>query len=174
MHHLLKTILLLHSTTETMIISKSQTAQMLGLSRQRISQLIAEGIAIEADGGINAVLTARNYVRRLNKKEASPLPEGVPCLEESKARKEAAFCEIEELKLASLRMELIDMDSIRNRQERITNAITRAMAQERDHLPELLAGLSANQIATVLDERAHDILERLADPHSEFWHDVTK
>jgi hypothetical protein len=157
-----------------MIISKSQTAQMLGLSRQRISQLITEGIAIEADGGINAVLTARNYVRRLNKKEVSPLPDGVPCLEESKARKEAALCEIEEIKLASLRMDLIDMDSIKQRQDRITSAISLAMAQERDHLPELLAGLSANQIAIVLDERAHDILERLADPHSEFWHDVTK
>lgn len=156
-----------------MIISKSQTADMLGLSRQRISQLITEGIAIEADGGINAVLTARNYVRRLNKKEPSPLPEGVPCLENSKARKEAALCEIEEIKLASLRMELIDMDSIRNRQARITCAITRAMAQERDQLPDLLAGLSANQIAAVLDERAHDMLERLADPRSEFWHDVT-
>ena len=152
-----------------MIISKSQTAEMLGLSRQRISQLITEGIAIEADGGINAVLTARNYVRRLNKKEASPLPEGVPCLENSKARKEAALSQIEEIKLASLRMELIDMDSIRNRQARITSAITRAMAQERDQLPNLLAGLSANQIAAVLDERAHDMLEKLADPHSEFW-----
>jgi hypothetical protein len=152
-----------------MNLTKSQTADMLGLSRQRISQLINEGIAIEADGGIDAVLTARNYVRRLNKKEASPLPEGLPCLEESKARKEAALCEIEEIKLASLRMDLIDMDSIKNRQERITNAITRAMAQERDQLPELLAGLSANQIAAVLDERAHDMLERLADPHSEFW-----
>jgi phage terminase Nu1 subunit (DNA packaging protein) len=152
-----------------MIISKSQAADMLGLSRQRISQLITEGIAIEADGGINAVLTAQNYVRRLNKKEASALPEGVPCLEESKARKEAALCEIEEIKLASLRVELIDMDSIRNRQDRITRAITKAMAQERDQLPDLLAGLSANQIATVLDERAHDMLEKLADPHSEFW-----
>jgi phage terminase Nu1 subunit (DNA packaging protein) len=152
-----------------MIISKSQSADMLGLSRQRISQLITEGIAIEAEGGIDAVKTARNYVRRLNKKEPSPLPEGVPCLENSKARKEAALCEIEEIKLASLRMELIDMDSIRNRQARITNAITRAMAQERDQLPALLAGLSANQIAAVLDERAHDMLERLADPQSEFW-----
>ena len=57
-----------------MIISKSQSADMLGLSRQRISQLITEGIAIEAEGGIDAVKTARNYVRRLNKKEASPLP----------------------------------------------------------------------------------------------------
>jgi hypothetical protein len=47
------------------------------------------------------------------------------------------------------------------------------MAQERDHLPELLSGLNANQIAAVLDERAHDMLERLADPRSEFWHDVT-
>jgi phage terminase Nu1 subunit (DNA packaging protein) len=156
-----------------MIITKSQAAQMLGLSRQRISQLITEGIAIEADGGIDAVFTARNYVRRLNKKEASPLPCTVPCLEESKARKEAALCEIEEIKLASLRMDLIDMDSIKNRQERITNAITRAMAQERDQLPALLAGLNASQIAAVLDEHAHDILERLADPHSEFWHDVT-
>ena len=152
-----------------MIISKSQAADMLGLSRQRISQLITEGIAIEADGGINAVLTAQNYVRRLNKKEASALPEGVPCLEESKARKEAALCEIEEIKLASLRVELIDMDSIRNRQDRITRAITKAMVQERDQLPDLLAGLSANQIAAVLDERAHNMLERLADPHSEFW-----
>jgi hypothetical protein len=156
-----------------MIITKAQTADMLGLSRQRISQLVAEGIAIEADGGINAILTARNYVRRLNKKQASPLPAGLQCLEESKARKEAALCEIEEIKLASLRMDLIDMDSIKNRQERITNAITRAMAQERDQLPELLAGVNASQIAAVLDERAHDILERLADPHSEFWHDVT-
>ena len=152
-----------------MIISKSQTADMLGLSRQRISQLITEGIAIEAEGGIDAVKTARNYVRRLYKKEPSSLPEGVPCLEESKARKEAALCEIEEIKLASLRMELIDMDSIRNRQASITRAITKAMAQERDQLPALLAGLNANQIATVLDERAHDMLERLADPHSEFW-----
>lgn len=152
-----------------MIITKAQTADMLGLSRQRISQLIAEGIAIEAKGGIDAVKTARNYVRRLNKKEASPLPEGVPCLEESKARKEAALCEIEEIKLASMRMELIDMDSIRNRQGHITCAITRAMAQERDQLPALLEGLSANQIAAILDERAHDVLERLADPHSEFW-----
>ena len=142
---------------------------MLGLSRQRISQLVAEGIAIEADGGINAILTARNYVRRLNKKQASPLPCTVPCLDESKARKEAALCEIEEIRLASLRMDLIDMDSIRQRQDRITNAITRAMAQERDQLPALLAGLSASQIAAVLDERAHDMLERLADPHSEFW-----
>ena len=75
----------------------------------------------------------------------------------------------EEIKLASLRMELIDMDSIRKRQARITCAITRAMAQERDQLPDLLAGLSANQIAAVLDERAHDMLEKLADPHSEFW-----
>ena len=146
---------------------------MLGLSRQRISQLIAEGIAIEAEGGINAILTARNYVKRLQRKDPRPLPEGVPCLEESKARKAAALFEIEEIKLASLRMELIDMDSIRNRQVRITCAITRAMAQERDQLPNLLAGLSANQIATVLDERAHDMLERLADGHSEFWHDVT-
>ena len=152
-----------------MTITKSQTADMLGLSRQRISQLITEGIAIEAEGGIDAVKTARNYVRRLNKKEASPLPEGVPCLENSKARKEAALSQIEEIKLASLRMELIDMDSIRNRQARITSAITRAMAQERDQLPNLLAGLSANQIAAVLDERAHDMLEKLADPHSEFW-----
>jgi phage terminase Nu1 subunit (DNA packaging protein) len=152
-----------------MKITKSQAADMLGLSRQRISQLITEGIAIEAEGGIEAILTARNYVKRLQRKHPRPLPEGLPCLEESKARKEAAFCEIEELKLASLRMELIDMDSIKNRQERITNAITRAMAQERDHLPELLAGLSANQIAAVLDERAHDMLERLADPRSEFW-----
>jgi hypothetical protein len=152
-----------------MIITKAQTAEMLGLSRQRISQLIAEGIAIEADGGIDAVLTARNYVRRLNKKEASPLPEGLPCLEESKARKEAALCEIEEIRLASLRMDLIDMDSIRQRQDRITSAISLAMAQERDQLPALLAGLSASQIAAVLDERAHDMLERLADPRSEFW-----
>ena len=156
-----------------MIISKSQTAQMLGLSRQRISQLITEGIAIEADGGIDAVLTARNYIRRLNKKEATPLPCTVPRLEESKARKEAALCEIEEIKLASLRMDLIDMDSIKQRQDRITSAISLAMAQERDHLPALLAGLNASQIAAVLDERAHDMLERLADPHSEFWHDVT-
>lgn len=152
-----------------MIITKAQTADMLGLSRQRISQLITEGIAIECDGGINAVLTARNYLRRLNKKEPSPLPEGVPCLENSKARKEAALCEIEEIKLASLRVELIDMDSIRNRQASITRAITKAMVQERDQLPDLLAGLSANQIAAVLDERAHNMLERLADPHSEFW-----
>ena len=152
-----------------MIISKSQAADLLGLSRQRVSQLITEGIAIEAEGGIDAVKTARNYVRRLNKKEASPLPEGVPCLENSKARKEAALSQIEEIKLASLRMELIDMDSIRNRQARITSAITRAMAQERDQLPNLLAGLSANQIAAVLDDRAHDMLEKLADPHSEFW-----
>ena len=152
-----------------MIISKSQTADMLGLSRQRVSQLITEGIAIEAEGGIDAILTARNYVKRLQRKDPRPLPEGVPCLEESKARKAAALFEIEEIKLASLRMELIDMDSIRNRQVRITCAITRAMAQERDQLPELLAGLSANQIATVLDERAHDMLEKLADPHSEFW-----
>jgi hypothetical protein len=43
------------------------------------------------------------------------------------------------------------------------------MAQERDQLPALLAGLSASQIAAVLDERAHDMLERLADPRSEFW-----
>ena len=156
-----------------MIITKGQTADMLGLSRQRISQLIAEGIAIEADGGIDAILTARNYVKRLQRKDPRPLPEGVPCLEESKARKEAALCEIEEIKLASLRMELIDMNSIRNRQARITNAITRAMAQERGQLPDLLAGLSANQIAAVLDERAHDMLEKLADPRSEFWHDVT-
>jgi phage terminase Nu1 subunit (DNA packaging protein) len=165
MNKLLKTNLL----DRTMIIKKSQAAQMLGLSRQRISQLIAEGIAIEADGGINAVLTARNYVRRLNKKEASRLPEGLPSLDESKARKEAALCEIEEIKLASLRMELIDMDSIKNRQEKITCAISLAMAQERDQLPALLAGLSASQIAAVLDERAHDMLERLADPRSEFW-----
>jgi phage terminase Nu1 subunit (DNA packaging protein) len=152
-----------------MIIKKSQAADMLGLSRQRISQLITEGIAIEADGGIDAVLTARNYVRRLNKKEASPLPEGLPCLEESKARKEAALCEIEEIRLASLRMDLIDMDSIRQRQDRITNAITRAMAQERDQLPKLLAGLNASQIAAILDERDREMLEKLADQQSEFW-----
>jgi hypothetical protein len=61
------------------------------------------------------------------------------------------------------------MDSIRNRQARITSAITKAMVQERDQLPDLLAGLSANQIAAILDERTHDMLEKLADPHSEFW-----
>ncbi len=156
-----------------MILTKSQAAMMLGLSRQRISQLIAEGIAIEADGGINAVLTARNYLKRLQRKHPRFLPVGVPSLDESKARKEAALCEIEEIKLASMRMELIDLNSIRNRQARITSAISLAMAQERDHLPELLAGLNASQIAAVLDERAHDMLERLADPHSEFWHHVT-
>ena len=152
-----------------MIITKAQTADMLGLSRQRISQLIAEGIAIEADGGIDAILTARNYVKRLQRKDPRPLPEGVPSLEESKARKETALSEIEEIKLASLRMELIDMDSIRKRQASINCAIRKALACERDQLPDLLAGLSANQIATVLDERAHDMLERLADPQSEFW-----
>jgi phage terminase Nu1 subunit (DNA packaging protein) len=165
MNKLLKTNLL----DRTMIITKSQAAQMLGLSRQRISQLITEGIAIEAEGGIDAILTARNYVKRLQRKHPRPLPEGVPSLDESKARKEAALCEIEEIKLASLRIEVIDMDSIRQRQDRITNAITRAMAQERDQLPALLAGLNASQIAAVLDERAHDMLERLADPRSEFW-----
>ena len=152
-----------------MKITKSQAADMLGLSRQRISQLIAEGIAIEAEGGIDAILTARNYLKRLHRKDPRPLPEGVQSLDESKARKEAALCEIEEIKLASMRMDLIDMDSIKNRQEKITRAISLAMAQERDQLPALLAGLSASQIAAVLDERAHDMLERLADPHSEFW-----
>jgi hypothetical protein len=152
-----------------MIIKKSQAADMLGLSRQRISQLIAEGIAIEAEGGIEAILTARNYVKRLQRKHPRPLPEGLPCLEESKARKEAALCEIEEIKLASLRIEVIDMDSIRQRQDRITNAITRAMAQERDQLPKLLAGLNASQIAAILDERDREMLEKLADQQSEFW-----
>jgi phage terminase Nu1 subunit (DNA packaging protein) len=152
-----------------MIITKAQTADMLGLSRQRISQLIAEGIAIEAEGGIEAILTARNYVKRLQRKHPRPLPEGVQCLEESKARKEAALCEIEEIKLASLRIEVIDMDSIRQRQDRITNAITRAMAQERDQLPKLLAGLNASQIAAILDERDREMLEKLADQQSEFW-----
>jgi hypothetical protein len=90
-------------------------------------------------------------------------------LEESKARKEAALCEIEEIKLASLRIEVIDMDSIRQRQDRITNAITRAMAQERDQLPKLLAGLNASQIAAILDERDREMLEKLADQQSEFW-----
>ena len=152
-----------------MIISKSQTADMLGLSRQRVSQLITEGIAIEAEGGIDAILTARNYVKRLQRKDPRPLPEGVPCLDESKARKEAAQAGLAELKLAEEKMEVVRIAEIDMRDAKIGAAVRAATMKRRSELPPILEGLSANQIAAILDERDRDFLEMLADQQSEFW-----
>jgi hypothetical protein len=41
--------------------------------------------------------------------------------------------------------------------------------KRRSELPPILEGLSANQIAAILDERDRDFLEMLADQQSEFW-----
>jgi len=150
----------------------SELAEMFGLSVARVTQLHSEGVVRkEKSGKANLIESVKNYIAKLREKQrpAAALVEGVADIETSKARKEQANAGLAELKLAEEKMEVVRIAEIDARDARIGAAVRAATMKRRSELPPILEGLSANQIAAILDERDREFLEMLADHQSEFW-----
>lgn len=146
-------------------------AQMLGLSVPRITQLLGEGTVVKSSRGrLDVVESVKNFITKMRDKQREVVEiEGVPPLEESKARKEAAQAGLAELKLAAEKMEFIPIAEVEGRDARIGSAVRMAVLRQRAELPPQLEGLQANQIATVLDDYNRAMLDEMADVQSEFW-----
>lgn len=146
-------------------------AEMLGLSVPRIGQLVMEGVIIKgARGRVDVIQSVKNYVAKLRDKQREKIEiAGVPDLDESKARKEAAMAGLAELKLAAEKMEFIPIAEVDGRDARIAGSVRMAVLRQRAELPPQLEGLQANQIATVLDDYNRAMLDEMADVQSEFW-----
>jgi phage terminase Nu1 subunit (DNA packaging protein) len=151
--------------------TQSAMAEMLGLSVPRIGQLVMEGVIIKgARGRVDVIQSVKNYVAKLRDKQREKIEiAGVPDLDESKARKEAAMAGLAELKLAAEKMEFIPIAEVDGRDARIAGSVRMAVLRQRAELPPQLEGLQANQIATVLDDYNRAMLDEMADVQSEFW-----
>jgi len=157
---------------EFKICTMAELSEMFGLSLPRVTQLYAEGIVVkESMNRVDLIQSVKNYINKLRDKQkpsSSPV-EGVADIETSKARKEQANAGLAELKLAEEKMEVVRIAEIDARDAKIGAAVRAATMKRRSELPPILEGLSANQIAAILDERDRDFLEMLADQQSEFW-----
>jgi hypothetical protein len=149
----------------------AELSEMFGLSLPRVTQLYAEGIVVkESMNKVDLIQSVKNYIAKLREKKKDTISvEGIPHIDESKARKEAAQAGLAELKLAEEKMEVVRIAEIDTRDAKIGAAVRAATMKRRSELPPILEGLSANQIAAILDERDRDFLEMLADQQSEFW-----
>lgn len=150
----------------------TEISQMLGLSVARCRQLEGDGVVIKMSAGrYDAITSTRNYIEGVRNRIKEPvnLPEGVASIEESKARKEAANASLAEIELAQARMQLMPIAEIDARDARIGGAIRMAVMKQRSELPPLLEGLSASQIAGIIDQHNRNMLDMLSDMQSEFW-----
>jgi phage terminase Nu1 subunit (DNA packaging protein) len=168
---LLKTMAGKHIPKDTHECTMSELAEMFGLSVARVTQLHSEGVVRKTKTGkADLIESVKAYVAKLREKKKDVVSfEGVPDIDESKARKEAAQAGLAELKLAEEKMEVVRIAEIDTRDAKIGAAVRAATMKRRSELPPILEGLSANQIAAILDERDRDFLETLADQQSEFW-----
>lgn len=151
----------------------------MNVSVPRVVQMVEEGIVIKiSQGSYNLEESLSNYIAKLqNRNKEKPAPiEGVPDIDTSKARKEAAIAEREEIKLAEMKLEVVPIAEVESREARIGAAVRAAITKQRSELPPILEGLAANQIASIIDDRNRTLLEDLADMQSEFWvrHDKLK
>jgi phage terminase Nu1 subunit (DNA packaging protein) len=149
-------------------------AEMFGLSVPRVSQMIAEGIVVKVEiGKYDCIASVQNYLDKLRRKKPDKIQDpdtsGVPNIDTSKARKEAALAEKEELRLAEMKLEVVPISEVEQREARIGAAVRAAITKQRSELPPILEGLTANQIASIIDERNRALLDELADMQSEFW-----
>jgi hypothetical protein len=153
--------------------SAAKLAKMLGLSVPRIVQMVDEGVVIKiSQASYDVENSVSNYVSKLrdSKKDRPVIQiEGIPDLDESKARKEYALAQKEEIKLAEMKLEVLPISEVEAREARIGAAVRAAITKQRSELPPVLEGLAANQIASIIDERNRALLEDLADLQSEFW-----
>jgi phage terminase Nu1 subunit (DNA packaging protein) len=150
-------------------------AEMFGLSVPRVSQMIAEGIVVKIETGkYDCIESVKNYLDKARRKKSDRNQDpdgssGIPDIDTSKARREAALAEKEELRLAEMKLEVVPISEVEQRESRIGAAVRAAITKQRSELPPILEGLTANQIASIIDERNRALLEELADMQSEFW-----
>ena len=152
------------------LFTARQMTEALDVTAGRVTQLKNDCVLVSVGNKYDAIASMRAYVRKLREKQKDIISfEGVPDIDESKARKEAAQAGLAELKLAEEKMEVVRIAEIDMRDAKIGAAVRAATMKRRSELPPILEGLSANQIAAILDERDRDFLEMLADQQSEFW-----
>jgi Spy/CpxP family protein refolding chaperone len=155
---------------KTPLFTARQMTEALDVTAGRITQLKNDCVLVPVGSKYDAIASMRAYVKKLRDKQKDIITfEGVPDIDESKARKEAAQAGLAELKLAEEKMEVVRIAEIDTRDAKIGAAVRAATMKRRSELPPILEGLSANQIAAILDERDRDFLEMLADQQSEFW-----
>lgn len=159
----------------TATLSKSGFAELIGVSKSRVSQLITAGLPVEPNGRIH-VARGRDWVERNvdpnRRRSASPasMPVDSPAglvggFLTPKAKRDAAEAEIAGLKASRLAQRHLD----RKATERVIEARARA---ERDALigwvnraaPAIAAGTGADlqAITAILDREVRDHLVTLA------------
>ncbi len=153
--------------------SKSQFAARVGLSKGRISQLIANGLPVREDGGVDieaglAWMEANLDPAKRNKGGAAPPEKKEEMLSLSEARRLHLIVQIERAKI-SLKQERGDL--IDANQATIT-VFNRARAERDAHIAwvqrsaPILAGelgCDAAQMFAALDRLMREHLEHLAD-----------
>lgn len=155
-----------------LLATATQMATMIGVTIGRVTQLKSDGVFISnGKNQYDVIASVKNYVEKIKdkKKETVAFADGVPDIEESKARKVAAEAGLAELKLQEAKMEVVSIAEVDERDSKIGACVRAAMTKLRSELPPRLEGMDASRMVGTIDEYIHNLLEDMADGQSEFW-----
>lgn len=148
-------------------VSKSTFARMIGVTKGRVSQLIAKGLPVRPDGKIDPVIGGEWIEQNLDPLRRKPAePEKPPPVESTRSQ-------LETEKLRSLRLENDRREgSLVDRAAAEQAIFARARAERDAHLnwivqaaPQIAAelGTDARRMSEALERHMRQHLERLAD-----------
>lgn len=155
---------LFHDSTESRppIVTKAAFADMLGLSKSRVSQLIDKGLPLTANGKVPGEEALEWYQQNISRHRRKADRHSVE--EDPRRKLETARADLAELELAKARGQLVDRESARRA------VFARARAERDAHLafvaraaPLLAAESDANEAAlfAALDRMMRDHLAQL-------------
>jgi hypothetical protein len=158
-------------------VGTMQLCDVLNITKKRIAELTKMGILRKnSQNQYDLPDTATDYIKYLqgiSGKEVS-LAEGIPPLEESKAKKAYLDAQMVEVKLANERMETLPLGEIRERDSAIGVAVRTAIMRIPNDMPGQLEGQDPATMESILMDTCRGILEELSDSQSELWINIQK
>ena len=150
---------------KTATASQSNLAKALGLSRQRVSQLLQEGILATDDN--NQILVIKSVINYVKYKGQSSVEEG-PSSEDAvfeveRAKNERAKRKLAELKLAKMNGEVYSADVVEQvMTEMLVNLRTQLLGLPTKLAPQL-QGMTKEEAYGMLTEEIEDKLYELSE-----------
>jgi hypothetical protein len=151
--------------TQGLTLSKSEFAAAVGVSPGRVSQLVRDGLPVEADGRVNIDAGKAWIAANIDPRRRRALPSDTASRRSSRAERDSAEAEIAKLRAARLAGDVIDRDAT-------LCAIETRARFERDAwigwtnraAPEIARTVNADlaAIVAVLDRLVRDQLATLA------------
>ena len=136
-------------------------AHYFGLSQQRVSQLINEGIVVRSQDGKGVLVadSVKNYFTEQSKKTKSPTVN----FWEEKGLLERAKRELAELKLEKARGKLYKADDVEKTFTALLMHIRTNLMNLANRLPQELEGCTEDEISAILNASFENLLEEMSN-----------